>query len=272
MDNWLLIIVGVIFLVCVVVGAVRGFFRIGLSLLSSVLTVIIVIYTAPMVGDMIAKFTPFDEMVEDKCVELFVPEISADLFAGKDLTGTSLEHLSWEELQKLGSVDWRALGIASEDILDVIGEIPKEEQVKQVENSIFPEFVKEALLDNNNNAVYEELGVDSFPKYVASYISRMVIHILSFLVTFILAIIIVKALMAAVDIIGELPVIGTLNHIGGALLGVLGALLIVWVIFLIVTILYSTNIGIQCFEMIESSQILTFLYRTNLLLGKLISF
>ena len=272
MDNWLLIIVAVIFLICIVVGAVRGFFRIGLSLLSSVLTIIIVIYTAPMVGDMVAKFTPFDEMVEEKCVELFVPEISADLFAGKDLTGTSLEYLSREELQNLGSVDWRALGIAAEDILDVIGDIPKEEQVRQVENSIFPEFVKEALLDNNNNAVYEELGVDSFPKYVASYISRMVIHILSFLVTFILAIIIVKALMAAVDIIGELPVIGTLNHIGGALLGALGALLIVWVIFLIVTLLYSTNIGTQCFEMIKNSQILTLLYRTNLLLGKLMSF
>lgn len=66
MDNWLLIIVAVIFLICIVVGAVRGFFRIGLSLLSSVLTIIIVIYTAPMVGDMVAKFTPFDEMVEEK--------------------------------------------------------------------------------------------------------------------------------------------------------------------------------------------------------------
>lgn len=42
MNNWLLIVVGVIFLVGMVVGGIRGFFKIGLSLLSSVLTIILV--------------------------------------------------------------------------------------------------------------------------------------------------------------------------------------------------------------------------------------
>ena len=38
MENWLLIIVGVIFLVSIVAGAIRGFLKIGISLLSTVLT------------------------------------------------------------------------------------------------------------------------------------------------------------------------------------------------------------------------------------------
>ena len=45
MNNWLLIVVGVIFLVGMVVGGIRGFFKIGLSLLSSVLTIIGEIYS-----------------------------------------------------------------------------------------------------------------------------------------------------------------------------------------------------------------------------------
>ena len=70
-----------------------------------------------------------------------------------------------------------------------------------------PQFLKDALLENNNTAIYEELGVvTTFPEYVAAYISRMLLNVVSFLVTFLIAIILVSALMYAVNIIGELPV------------------------------------------------------------------
>ena len=36
MDNWLLIIVGTIFLICIAFGYVRGFLKLGLSLLSTI--------------------------------------------------------------------------------------------------------------------------------------------------------------------------------------------------------------------------------------------
>ena len=55
-----------------------------------------------------------------------------------------------------------------------------------------------------------------------------------------LAIIIVKALMFAVNIIGELPVLGLINHIAGGALGLVLALVIVWIGFLVMT-LYLYN-------------------------------
>ncbi len=135
----------------------------------------------------------------------------------------------------------------------VIGEIPRDEQIKIIENSPVPEFLKNMLLENNNSTIYKELDVTSFPSYVASYISRLVLKVASFLVTFLLAIIIVKALMVAVNIIGELPVLGFVNHLAGGILGLLAALLIVWLIFLGLTLLYSTSVGHTCFGMIEKS-------------------
>lgn len=272
MENWLLIIVGVIFLVSVVVGAIRGFFKIGLSLLSSVLTVVIMIYLSPYVGGALAKYTPLDELIEKKCVETFMPDISGDIFAGKDLSGSPLGELDSDQLQNIGDIDLDLYGITARDILDVIGEIPQEQQIQKIEESVLPQFLKDKLLENNNTTIYEELGVSSFPEYVAAYISRMIINVVSFLVTFLLAIIIVKALMVAVDIIGELPGIGFFNHLGGAFVGILMALLIVWLLFLIVTLAYSTEIGASCFEMIEQSKILTFLYEKNMLLEKLLAF
>lgn len=77
--------------------------------------------------------------------------------------------------------------------------------------------MKNRLLENNNSTIYQELGVKSFPEYAASYIARMILKVVAFLVTFILVWILVRALMAAVDLIGELPILGFFNHLGGAL-------------------------------------------------------
>lgn len=272
MDNWLLIIVGVVFLLSIAIGYIRGFFKIGLSLLSSVLTVVLIIYLSPYVADALIKFTPVDEMIEEKCIETFMPELSADLLKDKDLTGTPFAGMDVKELDSLSKSDLENYGIAVEDVLDLLGEIPKDQQIREIEKSALPGFLKEALLENNNTTIYEELGVSTFVEYVSSYISRMIIYILSFLVTFLLAIIIVKALIVAVDIIGELPGVGFFNHLGGGIVGAFAALLIVWLGFLVVTLVYTTDPGKQLFAQIEASKILTFLYEKNVLLSKLISF
>ena len=121
------------------------------------------------------------------------------------ICGTPLEDLSPEQLENLNELDWERLGITAQDVLDVIGEIPKDTQIHEIENASMPQFLKDQLMENNNSTIYSELGVESFPEYVAAYISRLVLQLVSFLVTFLLAIIIVKALMFAVNIIGELP-------------------------------------------------------------------
>jgi uncharacterized membrane protein required for colicin V production len=272
MDNWLLIVIGVIFLAGTVAGGVRGLFRTVLSLLSAVITAVLVVYLSPYVSDALVKYTPLDNVIEEKIVEAFMPEVSGDVFAGKDLTGTPFEGLDQDTLDHIENADLDLLGISEEDLLGMIGEIPRDQQIQLIEHSQLPEFLKTLLMENNNSIVYEELGVTGFPQYVAGYITRAVMKILSFLVTFLLAIIIVRALMAAVDILGELPVVGPLNHAGGAVFGFLAALLVVWMIFLVITLLYSTDMGQTCFAMIGESRVLTVIYENNPILTKLLSF
>ena len=93
MDNWLLIIVGVIFLISIVAGYVRGLLKIGISLLATVLSIVLVMFLAPYVSDALIKWTPADEMIEEKCMEMFMPQISADTLKNADLSGTSLGEL-----------------------------------------------------------------------------------------------------------------------------------------------------------------------------------
>ena len=272
MDNWLLIIVATIFIICIVVGYIRGFLKLGLSLLSTILTLVLVLFLSPYVADALEKYTPVDDYIESRIVEAFIPEITEEDLSKVDLSGTPFADLSSEQLGDLNNLDWSLLGITTDDILNLIGEIPKDTQVKEIQNAPMPQFLKDQLIENNNSTIYGELGVNSFPKYVAAYISRLVLNLLSFLVTFLLAIIIVKALMFAVNIIGQLPVLGLVNHIAGAALGLLLAVVIVWIAFLIMTLAYTTEAGMTCFEMVEKSQFLQFLYDTNPLLIRLLGF
>ena len=272
MDNWLLIIVATIFIVCIAAGYIRGFLKLGLSLLSTVLTLVIILLFSPYVADALAEYTPVDDFIEKKVMETFMPEIPAEQIAELDLSGTPLEDLTPEQLADLGSLNWEMLGITYEDVLDIIGEIPKDTQIQEIQDAHVPQFLKDQLMENNNSAIYSELGAESFPQYVAAYISRMVLQLVSFLVTFLLAIIIVKALMFAVNIIGELPVLGLVNHIAGGVLGLVLAVLIVWIGFLIMTLAYATDAGAACFEMMEKSTILRFMYETNPLMLRLLGF
>lgn len=272
MNNWLLIIVATIFIVCIVVGYVRGFLKLGISLLSTVITMIIVLFLSPYVADALAEYTPVDEYIEARVVEAFIPEITQEDLAQYDLSGTPFAELSPEQMQNLNELDWNLLGITADDIMNMIGDIPKDVQIQEIENAPLPQFLKDQLLENNNSTIYDELGVQSFPNYVAAYISRLVLNLLAFLVTFLLAIIIVKALMFAVDIIGELPVLGLVNCIAGGALGLALAVVVVWIGFLVMTLAYTTEAGQACFEMVEQSPVLRFLYDTNPLLIRLLGF
>ena len=257
---------------CIAFGYVRGFLKLGLSLLSTILTLVLVLFLSPHVTRALKEYTPVDDFLESKVTEKFMPEITSEQLQSIDLTGTPLENLTAEDISKLNEMDWDVLGITADDILSVIGDIPKDVQINLIEEAPLPRFLKDQLIENNNSTIYGELGVKSFPRYVAAYASHLVLNLLSFLVTFLLAIILVKALMFAVNIIGELPVLGLANHIAGGALGLLLALVIVWIGFLIMTLAYTTEAGSACFEMVEKSSILRFLYETNPLLIRLLKF
>ena len=196
----------------------------------------------------------------------------ADDLLKANLSGTPLENLTVDQIKSLSESGWDKLGITAQDILKVVGDLPKDTQIREIENSMLPQFLKDALLENNNTAIYEELDVTTFPEYVAAYISRMLLNVVSFLVTFLIAIILVSALMYAVNIIGELPLLGAINHLAGGVLGIGLGFIIVWIAFLVLTLIYTTEIGTTCYAMVEQSAILTFLYNHNPLLIWLLGF
>ena len=78
--------------------------------------------------------------------------------------------------------------------------------------------------------------------------------------------IIARILMGVIGIIGKIPVIGGVNKLAGAVVGAGIALIIVWILFILVTLLYNTTVGKACMTDIAASQILTKLYDGNVLM------
>lgn len=109
MDNWLLISVAVIFIVCIVVGYVKGFLKLGISLLSTILTIVIVLVCSPYVADALSKYTPVDDYIQEKIVETFMPDISSEQLSQADLSGTPLEELTPEQIADPESLNWDLL-------------------------------------------------------------------------------------------------------------------------------------------------------------------
>lgn len=68
------------------------------------------------VSNALVKYTPIDDVIEKKCIKMFMPEISADDLSKINLSGTPLENLTPEQIASLGETDWSKYGLSAEDI------------------------------------------------------------------------------------------------------------------------------------------------------------
>ena len=74
---------------------------------------------------------------------------------------------------------------------------------------------------------------------------------------------ILRAIVFALDIVAELPVLGFINRLAGGVVGLGCALIIVWVAFIIITMLYMTSIGKEAYELIQNNDIIKMIYDYN---------
>ena len=293
--NWLLITVGAIFLISIIVGICKGAIKIAVSLATTIVTLFLVFFATPYVAKAIAKYTPLDDLIKSQVVSTMA-NVATSQVTGEsgglsessvrkvlEAAGVTEDMLSQygifiedivngsissEDLAKYG-ISSNVLDGLSDDkkgsIEDAINEaeIPRDVQVAAIEKADLPDVFKNLLSVNNNSEIYKELGVDTFAQYVGSYLARLIINIVAFLCTFVLITIVLRAIVFALDIVSNLPVLGFINRLAGGAIGVIGALVIVWTVFVVITLLYTTSFGKEMYRMIQSDAILKTIYEYN---------
>lgn len=295
--NWLSMLIGAVFLICMIVGFMRGAIKIIVSLVATVVTLVLVYFATPFVSDAIAEYTPLDDMIKSQVVQTMANAASAQL--GGEEEGGSLDaasvrrvleaagisedmlaqygisiddivngNISSEDLAKFGISGDVLNGLQGEDgasMEDIItsAEIPRDVQTSAIEAADLPDVFKNLLTENNNSEMYQRLGAETFAQYVGNFLSELILNILAFLCTFILVTIVVRAVIFALDIVSNLPVLGILNRIAGGIIGLGGALIIVWTAFIVITLLYVTSFGKEMYELIDTDLFLKTLYQYN---------
>ncbi len=140
------------------------------------------------------------------------------------------------------------------------------EQKNYIDSLPVPKRLKEALTENNNKKVYELMDTSKFGDYISGYITRMVLNAIAFAILFIVTLILVRVLASALDIVSRLPVIHTLNKLGGLVLGLIHGFVVLWILCIVLTIFSGTGFGEMCFKAINDSTFLSIVYNNNLLL------
>ena len=292
--NWLLIVISAIFLVCIIVGICKGAIKIAVSLATTIVTLIIVFLATPYVAKGITKFTPMDEMIKNQVVSAMTTAATTQMTEEGGMTQEGVEKaldaagVSEDMLAQYGvtiedivegrisSDDLAQYGISS-NVLDGLNatqqstieealseaQIPRDMQMAAIEAADLPDVFKDLLSVNNNSEIYEELGVETFAQYVGNYLAKLLINIVAFLCTFIIVTIILRAVVFALDIVSDLPVLGFINRLLGGVIGVLCALIITWLIFILVTLMYTMPVGKEIYQMIQSNAVLKLLYEYN---------
>lgn len=253
--DWVLLTIGAIFLISIIVGIYRGALKITVSLVTTILTLLIVFFATPYVVKIIEDKTPLDNIIQEyaaaditKAVENITGAMAEEAVANGELTEEEVE-----------------AALAEAEVAEEVenAEIPRDMQIKAIEMAELPDLFKDLLTENNNTVIYEELGVETFAQYAASYLAKLVVNILAFLGVFIFATILIRAIVFALNIVSELPVVGFVNRLAGGALGAVGALIIVWVLFVILTLLYTTSIGKEIYEVIQGNEITRLIYEYN---------
>lgn len=145
------------------------------------------------------------------------------------------------------------------------------QQKTLIEGSPLPDTIKKILIENNNEKIYQLLGVDAFADYVGSFLADRIISTLVFVVLLLVIYIGIRVLVHSLDIISKLPILHGLNQISGSVLGLAEALIYFWIVCLLLTIFIGTSWGQYLLTNIEKTPWVFFLYKNNLLIRGLTS-
>lgn len=141
------------------------------------------------------------------------------------------------------------------------------EDNRGVINSLPLPDVVQNVLASNDDAQNNMLGVSEFRKYIADSVTGIILNAISFVLVFVGVSIIMRIIIRCLNLLSRLPVIHTMNKMGGMLVGLLKGLILLWLICIVITIMSGTEAGIYLYGQINESPFLKYIYDNNMIMA-----
>lgn len=214
--------------VLVVIGgfALHGYIRGLVRIVFSLVAVVIAVGLASCIAPYMARFIQTQTTLQDNIQEK---------------CQAVMQSKAEEEMQNKVQAGTTVFGI----------EIPGE-----VQDFLSGNAVGEASNIIAETGIYEQLA-----RQLAEAIIQRIAWTLSFAVVMILLLVLVHML----DIISKLPVLNSINHMGGLAVGLVQGLVIVWIMLFIIELCRGSSFGSQMMETIYGNAFLRLLYENNLI-------
>ena len=281
-----------IIIVNIVSGAMRGFLKSSLSLAALLIAGIVVSAVNPFVTGLLKRNTGLDEWISEKvgqAIEARIDSAVTDRLGEGAVTeeggSVTLEQdvtLPMEVTLPDGTKLPAGTRIPAGTTIPsgvLGGEQVREQVKKQVDTGLsaadqdkmidmlpLPQSVKDSLAENNNSAVYEQLGVTYFTDYIGSFVGNVCLNIIGGLLTFMIVFFALHILMLAFNVVDRLPLIHGLNHFAGAILGIFKGFLVLELLLLLLVPFSATDFGVKILAQINDNGFLSALYHGNLLM------
>ena len=245
-------------------GYWRGMAKLLYKLLAFIIALVLAHALMPVVANLLAEHTQIDEKVKttvENRIRLTVEQkvrsqVSAEL-AGNELIG---EGEAASELVK-------------QQIDEALAAEPdRNTQIEVLKSLQLPDFVRTALIENNNDAVKAEMGVDRFYDYVSSYAAKTAVNAVAYVLTWVITLIVMWVLFFAIVTLAKLPVIRTVDKFGGMVAGLAFGVLIVWALFAAAGLSDGNGFAGFVSAQIEDSAFLTALNSHNPFVGLVLAF
>jgi hypothetical protein len=145
-------------------------------------------------------------------------------------------------------------------------DLSKSIQVSIINELPLPEGMRENILDNNNSEMYDLLEVSGVYDYIAKSVAVVILNTAVFLGLTFLCRLFFFILSRQLGDFTKLPIVRSIDKIGGGCIGFMKALIYVWVFFLILSISSTFEWSKQIILQIQNSPFLKLLYDKNILL------
>ncbi len=151
----------------------------------------------------------------------------------------------------------------SELLSQLTGNMNRIEQTKFIESLPLPQSIKDQMESFNNANGYQKLGASDFGSYIINYIASLIMNILAFVVAMLISWVIIRIILGSLAIFSRLPIVGTSDRILGGCLGLVQGVLIVWALFLVLSMFATSEAGAVLMAEINRTPFLSSLYNMN---------
>lgn len=221
--NAVCIVIGLVFLINVILGWARGFFRVLISVAAAIAGILLGLYFAPYISNYLKENTDTD-----------------------DKLAVYIE----QKLEFSDKTEDKSKGVQ----VEIIEELP------------LPDVMKANILNNNNTETYDVLKATGVYDYISKSVAVVILNGAVFLVLALMCIVVFKFMSLLIKGITSIPIIKSIDRIGGGVLGGLHGILMIWVFFLTLSITSTFSVSQIIIKQACESDILKLLYENNILL------